>query len=64
MLGHGLMLICDGGLGLCATWAACGVKSALPLFGAPEIEIGLDGTGEGPESPVKSSVVDSLVSLT
>lgn len=56
-------LIYAGGFGLCATCAASGVKSALPLFGAPEIDTGLDGTGDGPARPVKSSLVDSFVSL-
>lgn len=63
MCGLGLMLIGAGGFGLWATCAACGVKSALPRFGAPEIDTGLDGTGEGPERPVRSSFAGSLVSF-
>lgn len=55
--------MCAGGLGLWATWAASGVKSALPLFGAPEIDTGLEGTGDGPDRPVKSSFAGSLLSF-
>lgn len=55
--------MCDGGFGLWATRAASGVKSRSPRFGAPAIETGFEGTGEGPDRPVMSSFAGSFPSF-